>query len=271
MSSQTIKEAELSVSQAQESLKRAEKEAASAKKFLQEQRKKDFFEPFLKLKDKAFYFHRSVVAGRNSDPIITSGFVLYGPMTLREVEPMHAMDAADGDRELEVTIKTKTVYATISKADKTYQIVEVKSVKYPCESFRNYDDMAKGLVCEVPLALFKAEFETPTHLAMAMASRWSELAGVRHEPQQPVPAFGDLDIPFIILENNEGSLVGESVFRVDNRYLVTPNSVKLAVQRIEEHEEVERRCAGHYQECDRAYLEGRVRDISSLKRKLNIS
>lgn len=91
-----------------------------------------------------------------------------------------------------------------------------------------------------------------------------------YEPKETLREGPDLDLPYIQLKNGEVTVLSRTPFTLlNNRYLITPASVKMGRDLIREREADLSRGSEFHQECDQRYLTSTRAMLDRLRKKLN--
>ena len=122
---------------------------------------------------------------------------------------------------------------------------------------------------EIDSKEFKELWELVNSVGEHMIARISKaMDAMVHAPIEESKTVTPVDLPFITLTPPESTYVNGWFLLPDYRMLITRNSVQAVRERIAEERALERRLAGHFQECDRRYLEQKAETLASLESKL---
>lgn len=89
------------------------------------------------------------------------------------------------------------------------------------------------------------------------------------EPRKAAKGAVKLDIPHIVLEKGEITVLGNTSFTVDyDKYLITPGSLVLAESLVKDAYNFLHRGSGMFQECDMGYVNGQNGMLEGLRQKL---
>lgn len=238
------------------SIKELEGELAAAKAAQLVTKKEELVKPFVDQIAGRCFLYRDPSKRCN-----ITGFVKYGK-TVKFDTNEHQGDHVDIDED--------RVYAqSVPGFWYVGNVVQAKKETGVCHKYLH--DTIKWHTKEVSLAAFMAAWESVGVLASSMQTRWAAAHDVPELVVYSEPKKGELDAPFITLEPGEGWLVGEPVFRIGNQYLITPNSVRFALDKLDENEAIEARCSHLYEACDMAYVTRKRACMDSLRAKLRVA
>ena len=233
-------------------VKELEIQLAAAKKEQADSERAAFLMPFLTVTGKCFLYRDP------SKRCNVVGFVKYG----KDVE----MKVCE-HRGTYAQLKEDRVFAQ-SVPSFWYVGNVVQAKKDSSATYSHFHDLSQWHVKEVDAGVFKAAWESVGILAGMMMAKWEADTDTPPLPDMVSEPVGDLDLPHVVLEGMEPSIVGQSCFLIGSRFLVTANSRALAYAKIAEDEAIDARCSHLYEQCDMAYVTWKRAAIASLRRKL---
>ena len=229
-----------------------EQRLAAAKQKKTDEQRDAFLAPFLAVAGKCFLFRDP------SKRCNIVGFVKYGKkVEFKQLEGRGQYAQLSEDRVFAQSVPAYWYVGNIVQAKKDTSAAHT-----------SIHDMTRWHIKEVPEAVFKAAWDSAGAIAQMMMGKWESDTDTPTLPDTASVPSGDLDVPHIILEGMEPSIVGQSCFLIGSRFMVTPNSRALVAARIAEEQALDARCSHLYEACDMTYINNKRAATAAVQCKL---
>jgi len=164
---------------------------------------------------------------------------------------------------VEITVQSILVETGTYKEANSRMIKREISV----QRFTSVYNATTGTGREIGLREFNDAWAIPDTISQVLAKDWAKRIGVTQELEsnENVPK---LDIPYIEVTPPESNFLRRPFLLEGYLYLVTPESIRFAIEVINESEGRDSRCSHLFEACDSQYLTGKRQVISSLLGKL---